>query len=612
MSPFASHLAALILTASVAAAQTADPGAEPDLPGDLANAAFTLIDTNHPFYAIASNVTAWTSFGQDPFDNQLFQVRFEKYLNAPAATGEDDVQYRRIVEGMMEILAPHRVGAQRVNSAFRLLPRASNYNIDANLCDGIANSVFAVWQAQRNQLRLGKAQEAMEEERERLEWNRKMESRSNSLRTNNAASYEARMQPFVQRLSEVNGMLLQNAAKRELTELQTKLEFQGFIVQLFFQRRFQHVLISTRFYRHLFGDGDTSLKLNGAAENFFSQGTGLPPTVTTLDNLANEMIRDVEEGVEAYRFLLEQDELAAATRQLAQAYALGQHLPPVRILEREQKRRVLTFTQAAGGLRSAMKTRDFDEAEARTRELSDLAADFDMAGPLALIRTAKTASNLHLAKARNAAAQGDFEGLEAGLEKATKIWPLNPDLTNLAAEVFSASDRRRQALLDLDRLLREKNYRQILNEQFKYVAAVAGDEEQQQKLGEALQEIQAIEGAILRSEEFSKRGDRAGAWENAELAYRSYPDDTRLNALRADLTADAADFAQVIRRAQTLEDKQEDASGLAWYLKAQRMYPPSELARAGIDRLVARILPASTPEPAETSEPADAPTEPVP
>jgi hypothetical protein len=38
------------------------------------------------------------------------------------------------------------------------------------------------------------------------------------------------------------------------------------------------------------------------------------------------------------------------------------------------------------------------------------------------------------------------------------------------------------------------------------------------------------------------RGDYAGACESAERAFRNFPEDTKLNQVRANLTAKAADF----------------------------------------------------------------------
>ena len=88
-----------------------------------------------------------------------------------------------------------------------------------------------------------------------------------------------RMQPYTTRLAEIMATIKANQAKKELSQLQTKIEFQALLVQLFLQRRFQHVLIGTRFYRAIFTNGETELKLGKDAHDLFAKSTGMPPTV---------------------------------------------------------------------------------------------------------------------------------------------------------------------------------------------------------------------------------------------------------------------------------------------------------------------------------------------
>ena len=97
------------------------------------------------------------------------------------------------------------------------------------------------------------------------------------------------MQPILTRLAEVTALIRANQLKREVAELQVKIEFQSLIVQHFLQRRFQHVLIGTRFYRSIFADGDSQLRIGEDAKNLFAKTSGLPPTMGTIDSLANEI-----------------------------------------------------------------------------------------------------------------------------------------------------------------------------------------------------------------------------------------------------------------------------------------------------------------------------------
>jgi hypothetical protein len=103
--------------------------------------------------------------------------------------------------------------------------------------------------------------------------------------------------------------------------------------------------------------------------------------------------------------------------------------------------------------------------------------------------------------------------------------------------------------------------------------------------------VQAIEVAIMRAEEMQRQNNYAGAWESVEKVAESFPNDSKLNLVRADLTTQAADFVRTIRGAQDLEKKEQVGSSLAWYLKAQKLYPGSEFATTGVERLTRKILP---------------------
>ncbi len=370
-----------------------------------------------------------------------------------------------------------------------------------------------------------------------------------------------------------------------------KIEFQSLIVQHFLQRRFQHALIGTRFYRSIFADGDGQLRVGEDAKSLFAKTSGLPPTMGTIDSLANEILRDVSEGVQAFKFLLGKNELQSASKRLAEIFMIGEYLPEVRTLDREDKRRALAFVQRTNQLVSAVEVKDFSMAEKLVKELSETAKDFDVSKPMAAIETAKQISAMHIAKGRNAAVSGDKETLEAELKAATEIWPRNPALSEVSRMIFSQADVQSRALVDFDQLLSQKNYRQILDDKMRFIAATSMYPEKQEQLRKVLEDMQVIETSIIQAQEIEKRGDNAGAWESAEKAFRSFPDDNKLNQVRANLTTKAADFVHAIRQAEELEQKGQPGSSLAWFLKAQSEYPVSEFAQQGVERLTKQILP---------------------
>ena len=562
-----------------------------------------------PFLDPGSNIATWDGKSWNINNNAIFEARFEKYLNAPPAVTPPETEYQAILQQIMEKLSPGRITPRSTDEAFQLLAKASRYQEDANLSDSIANQVYSSWLARKNNDRLNAAGKTLEDERKRLEWNARITAEGNKLESSGSRkskegaandeqrqqqqqlSREMQMQPILTRLAEITALMRANQLKREVAELQVKIEFQSLIVQHFLQRRFQHALIGTRFYRSIFADGDSQLRVGEDAKNLFAKTSGLPPTMGTIDSLANEIMRDVREGVQAFKFLLEKSELQSAAKRLAETFMIGEYLRDVRTLDRDDKRRALSFVQKSNQLVSAIEVKDFALAEKLVTELSQTAKDFDVSKPMAAIETAKQISAMHIAKARNAAVSGDKETLEAELKAATEIWPRNPALTEVSQMIFSQADVQSRALVDFDQLLSQKNYRQILDDRMRFIAATAMYPQKQEQLRKVLEDMQVIETSIIQAQEIEKRGDYAGAWESAEKAFRNFPDDNRLNQVRANLTTKAADFVHAIRQAEQLEQKDQPGSSLSWYLKAQNEYPASDFARQGVDRLTKQILP---------------------
>lgn len=627
-------------------------------------------------------------------NNRLFRARFEKYLNASAATGPEDVAYRETINRILDLLAPGRATPQNIEQAFALLPKASEYRDDANLCRTMSDAIYAARTSLKTVESLKQENKILEKQRRTAEWNNQLAARDSALRTpkgSNDASIaaqqenikferDAKMASTQRVLSEIGQTIENNKARIALTELNTRGHLQALIMQYFATRRFEHVLIANRFYRAIYQDGDNSLDVykrmvksmpvnkdagqasikaefdpqvrasagttdagagvgaaagkDGTTVNVYNGGTPrertgssfaasgmklglqnfsvesltggvavaaqtvskLVSSLSQIDSLANEAIRDINEGVEAYKFLLEQGELNSATERLAETFALGEFMPSVRLLSRDDKRRALKFAQMKNELLAALEVNDLTRAEKLVEEMGSTASDFDASKPLAKIETAKTISAMHLAKAKNAAVSGDRTVMEAELRAATEIWPRNPALAEIGQNIFKQTDVQQQALNELDQLIDQGDHRSIHRQSAKYIAAAALYPDRQEKLGLILAQMTEIEGALLRAREIQQRGDAAGAWESIQEAAAKYPEDTELNRLRADLASGgAATFVRSLNRGDEMQSRGDYGAALAWFLDAHRQYPPSKFAQEKIDTVSALILPGSAP-----------------
>lgn len=406
-----------------------------------------------------------------------------------------------------------------------------------------------------------------------------------------------RIAGYAEKLVENSVKIRANSLKGGVSELQAKLEYQGLLVQLFLQRRFHHVVIGCRFYRAIFSDGsDSKLQLPESNQMMFTKGTGLQATVSTIEALTNELIRETQTGIQAFHRLYEFGELRSASERLRDALLVGEFLPEVRTVPFERKRRVLGFVEKLNRLQSAIETKDYTLAQellSAPDGIKTLAKDFDATRPNALIETARNAARLHLAKARSAAIAGDKAAFAAALEEAGKIWPNNPELQEVANKAFSANDQMSQALVELDQLIAQKNIRRIADEAGRFLAAThTASPEKQAQLKAILEDFKSMETALMASKELDRLGNAAGAWETLDKIALKFPEDVQINQLRALYTTKAADFVRTVQGARDLETRSQLPPSLAWYLKAQRLYPKSTLAEEGIQRLKQAVMPA--------------------
>ena len=559
-----------------------------------------------PMLNPGSEIVSWNGQNWNIGDQRLFRARFEKYLAAPASTTAQDQAYRDLLMGATKALSPGQPAGPNVANAVALTSQAADYPIDAHLCDSLNQAVYSVVLYKKNVKLLGEMNKALVKKRRDESWNLKMEGGPTSLVTQAPTKQGEKPKQVAEQVNEftaagsrikniveIDATRIANATKMGVAELRAKVEFQALIVQFFLQRRFEHCILATRLYRVLFEDGDAALKLKEGSdvEKLFVQSTGVTPTVSALDSMANEAIRDVDEGIQAFIYLAERDELESASKRLGEAFLIGEYLPRVRTLEREKKEKVTAFVRQASQLLSAIDVKDFTLAEELVEKMRKSAKDFDYSKPRAAIETARSASGLHIQQARSAAIAKDTQGVTDNITKAAMIWPTNPDLKAFSNQVASYGDMNTRILNDLDTLIAQKNYREIYREQLKFAGAVLGKPEYEQKLKSVMEDVGKVERIVMTADEMVKAGDSTGAWERLEEIAKDFPDDNEVNRRRADLSRKSPDFIHAITEARRHEDNARTGISLSWYLRARRAYPASLFAKQGIERLADKILP---------------------
>lgn len=584
-----------------------------------------------PAFDPGSETATWDGKMWNVSNNRMFRARLEKYLATPEANTPEDQSYRDILDQIAQALAPTANGGKpSLPQAVALLPAASQFKIDAKLCDTLANGIYGVWLSQKNTVNLRQTNDAMKRRVNTMHFMGKNatdpltargatsaggSSGSSTTTTTNggttsttnggggggstraggtaqqAVAQLGDVAQYTKDIVELEAKMKANEVAMGVSQVTAKAEFQALIIQFALQRRFEHVVLACRFYRHLFSDADgvMQLKEGSDAEKMFATSLGTSPTIGALDAFANESIRDVDEAVQAFDSLLERGDLASASQRIGEAFMIGEYLPRVRRVPMSQKLRVLDFTRDSNQLVSAMEMKDYTLADTLVTKMVANAKDFDYSKPKAVIETARTISDMHLNKAKVAAMQGDQKASAEALTEAATMWPTNPKLKEFTNMIGSNADVKTQATLDLDRLLSQRNYRQIYNDQGRYLAAVMDDPSRQESLKKVLTDMNKVNLVIAAATSLSQNSNLPGAWETIEKAYRDYPDDPEVARLRSDFSVKATDFVGALQKAKQHEDRKQYGSAIGWYLKAKSQYPYSEFAREGISRQVDKL-----------------------
>ena len=573
------------------------------------------LGTDVPIFNPGTEVFSWDGQNWNINNNRLMRARFEKYLNTPADNSEDDKEYRNVLKKILDSLSPHKRGNNHLQDAVSLLPRASNYRIDSNLCDSLSQAILGVYYGQKNAVALAEQNAALNKERKLLNWNvevatseslidearRRNANSENSNKQQNqgkAVSNTGRVAGYIQRLAEIEALRIANKTKIGISEVQAKIEYQALILQFAVQRRWEHVLIATRIYRRLFRDGDgvIEIKKDSDADKMLAKGLGLTPTVTSLDMFANEVLREVDEAVVAFEFLADKNELETASKRLAEAFFIGEYLPRIRTLDREKKMKVQSFVRDADSLLSAMDVRDYKNANEIIERMRVQALDFNYSKAKAGIEFYTNMSNTSIAQAKIAAQKGNTDEYKKQMQMAIEAWPLNPQIKEQNDLFASIADVQVTTLNELDTLLAQGNKREIMKNRGRFIAAVQNDQKRTQQLESILNDVLLLEQEIAIIKGLNDNDNPWGAWEIARNAQEKFSDDNELLKLSVELGEKVSPFVRVIKRAEKLEDEKHNGMSLTWYLKAKSIYPKSNYAKDGMNRLLNIILPADIEE----------------
>ncbi len=559
-------------------------------------------------------------------DNRLLKARFEKYLSQPPESDQAAANYRATITQILHTISPLRDQAPDLYAAFKLLPSASAYPGDANLCSTLAESIYMALLSKQDVNGLKRLNASIEQEKRDImaegDWAARHEeekalagAQSVSEDGKNGKAPAARGQApgsgtnslkyadTLRRIAEIEVLKKANIVRTEAQTIRTKAQYQVSMIQWFVQRRYEHVLMAARFYNQIWKDGDATLRIDEKSDvsKLFSESVGVSPTVASLDALSNEAIREVAKYVEAFDLMLARGELHSASQRLMEAYALGEYLAPVATLPYEKKQRIAGYFRDLNELYGTLQARDYTKTKVLAERLKATAKDFPSSKVDSAIAGYTLSSDLAIEEAKTHLFARESDKAAEKIKSAAEIWPTNPKLTEFR-DLISQSGGLVSVRNDFDRLLSEGNFREIAKRQYEIAPSIQGDSTRQDAFKQIMGNLMKIEAAIGKANEFSKMSQNYAAWEQLAELREQFPDDPKLGREMELLSGKVADFTLALDKARQFENRtpKQSGSALSWFLKARSIYPQSKLADSGAKRIVNEILPADDDGTAET------------
>ena len=569
-----------------------------------------------PLLDPSSNTMTYNGAKFDVGNNAVVRARFEKYLQQNPDNSSDAKRYRKKMREVLKLTQKNarsrsEVGSENLVRIANGLYEMNEYVGDGGQSGALASAMASVIASQYANRSRNRKNEKMQKEIDKLVRTTNYLTTQNTGRSQGGAntvgaknnsggpppvSNTFKIAYNTKKISTLEAAGLKHAAENVAATELAKINFQSTIISMLLQRRYNHAMIGAHAYRHLFSDGDTTLKLDSESQaaQMFEGGVGLPPTIGTMATMASTMRRDVDQNMEAVANMLAQNKLGAATDSLIQAVAVGEFMESVATFPVEGRRRIDKYWTLRKKALPALNARDYAELENIAAQMKEMDVDFDDTMLTSYCAGRKAQSDMHLRNAVKAMKAGDEATFNAEIMEAGKIWPKNPNIEK-GREELAKIDNQDPVRDEFRTLISRKEFRTIYNEQDKF-EVVAIDPELKQQYKEAITLIGTIDGMLAQLDVAAKQDVVMGPCMAYEMLLERgeqdarYKDDSQYREALNRYALAAHDFTQALEKAKRSEESREYGSALSNYYRAQCLYPRSTMAGEGAKRVTEIIL----------------------
>lgn len=571
-----------------------------------------LLGMELPLLDPASDTVSYNGGQFDVGNNAAVRSKFETYLHQIPDDSAAFKRYRALINEMLNITkgkgGGKGVGNSMLSKVGQGLSEADTFPGDKGQAGVLREAMAIALTANRANARREQENASLTEARERRAREADILNNANEFRKRRINSgagggkgsagdlNKYRIADKLTQAAEVTTRMNANAAENKLTAAASKVNFQATLVGLLLSRYFDHVRIGSRVYRQIFNDGDSRVKLekNSKANELFSGGAGLPPTVNSLDSLATTARNMVDAHMQAVHAMLAQNRLGEATQHLIEAVAIGENMESVCTFSLENRRRVARYWTLRKRALTALNARDYDMVEEVARQMKEMDEDFDDSMLRSFTNGKRSQSNLALRNAAKALKAGNEEDFNRYISEAAIIWPNNPKLAE-GEKTIARYDEGDDVKDEFRRMFAAGEFRRIAKDEKRY-EIVAMDPELAAQYKETLTLVMKMDGIIEQLKSAAEQDEKLGpcaAYEKMlELQKEDerYAADEKMRLALHEFESHAHEFVDSLRAAEQSEARREFGSALSSYYRAQGFYPQSKIAKEAMRRIMEIIV----------------------
>lgn len=558
-------------------------------------------------------------------------TEYRTFLSQNEGNIKQATQYYELLKSIVNDLtanSPYAGGTAQEgtnpNRAMATLTRLDNYEEDDGIARTLRAQVAALFQSVVNEnVRRGQIDGELNRlaaDRKTLNWNYQIANTGTTFNPTKRAT-DAETAAFQEKLKTLEEREVALKAEKNATltfvgtEAKRKLQFQQYLVELAFQRRYIHALIACGFYRSSPAKGDMKLEQEAypsgrnkgeapKAPNNNPFGAPTPDSVTPkleipfiatisgMEAFLTTIIRDTRKKRDSLDNMLKEGQTSDAEAVLREMVVTAKYQPELNTLPYVSRQRILRSGGDLRELSNALGAKNYPEITRLVARIKESGNDSGMQN-IKAFAIEQPGKALYLAKqAELAVKAGDHKSAQSLMDAAKERAPLDPAVNAKIDEIQGSALNNSKDVEEVRRIVDSGDYQKAFAKAPEYAAKIAMDPDKtlKDRFEALIEKEKALRAALEKCDVFERRSSYPDVWITLCGVESSLSEDARLVKRKSGVSGKCPRFIAAYTKANENEKTGGEPLALAWYLSALTEAPGNTELMEKVTNLGNRVL----------------------